>query len=387
MKNTTSVEQGTVPKLRTSEGPKGLGDIQRDLKSWDSYIKPSITLVSETEDKFSFKHEMVNEKLYAECVAATPLSVGAQGIRKCWASQGKSDSGELYKCRCGKSHSPQELYENSEYGNAGKCPSCSIIIDKNEIDSKKELVCGEADRSLIDRIGNKFKHGSTLEHIVFSFDLRYFSRALLQELSRHRMASPSVKSTRYTLKELMKEDIFDLYTDYSFYKFVNLFKADNEESNSPTAYLRTPLMRDASRYVVFTGDIMTDVATLEALRNLQFIIQENVKRDKEFKVTIDTLKYALPDAYRTEEFLTINARSLQNLFALRSSKSALWEIRELSYVMYAALPKEYRYLFEDHIYYPGKEKDEEIQLLKSLSKKYSKEEFLETIENLYKEEK
>ena len=61
---------------------------------------------------------------------------------------------------------------------------------------------GEKDHSLIDRVGNKFKHASTLEHLTYNFYLEGVSRALLQELARHRMASLSVKSTRYTLKEL-----------------------------------------------------------------------------------------------------------------------------------------------------------------------------------------
>ncbi len=52
---------------------------------------------------------------------------------------------------------------------------------------------GEKDKDLIDRVGNKFKHASTLEHLTYTFYISGVSRALLQELARHRMASPSVK--------------------------------------------------------------------------------------------------------------------------------------------------------------------------------------------------
>jgi hypothetical protein len=53
-----------------------------------------------------------------------------------------------------------------------------------------------------DRVGNKYRHASILEHVTYNFSIEGISRACLQELARHRMASLSVKSTRYTLKEL-----------------------------------------------------------------------------------------------------------------------------------------------------------------------------------------
>jgi thymidylate synthase (FAD) len=68
---------------------------------------------------------------------------------------------------------------------------------------------GPKDRELIDRVGNKFKHASTLEHLFYTFYVQGISRALLQELARHRIASLSVKSTRYTLKELKDEAPFE----------------------------------------------------------------------------------------------------------------------------------------------------------------------------------
>jgi len=51
----------------------------------------------------------------------------------------------------------------------------------------------------IDRVCNKMKHESILEHISYTFQVEGVSRALLQELARHRMASLSVQSSRYTL--------------------------------------------------------------------------------------------------------------------------------------------------------------------------------------------
>lgn len=43
---------------------------------------------------------------------------------------------------------------------------------------------GEKDKELIYRVGNKFKHASTLEHLYYTFYIQGISRATLQELAR-----------------------------------------------------------------------------------------------------------------------------------------------------------------------------------------------------------
>ena len=163
---------------------------------------------------------------------------------------------------------------------------------------------GKKDKDLINSVGNKFKHSSTLEHLVYTFYIVGISRALLQELARHRIASLSVKSTRYTLKELK----------------------DSTKINY-------------DKFLVFTGNEAVDNASKNALDKLQSILKNGV--------TNDIAKYALPESYKTELTWTINARSLQNFLKLRSNKSALWEMQKLSNNLYNALPKEHKYLFED----------------------------------------
>ncbi|HHB94752.1 MAG TPA: FAD-dependent thymidylate synthase [Campylobacterales bacterium] len=195
----------------------------------------------------------------------TPLEVCAHAIRTCWQSFDKSDEG------------------------------------------------GEKDKALIDRVGNKYKHASTLEHLVYTFYIKGVSRALLQELARHRVASLSVKSTRYTLKELKNREPFK----------------END-------------FEDAKKFIVLTGHIMVDNASIKALNNLQSILKEGVSND--------IAKFCLPESYKTELTWTINARSLQNFIELRSNKSALWEIRGMANKIYAKLPKEHKYLFIENIY-------------------------------------
>lgn len=162
---------------------------------------------------------------------------------------------------------------------------------------------GEKDLELIDRVGNKFKHSSTLEHLNYTFYIEGISRACLQELARHRHASLSVKSTRYTLKELIKKESIE-YKDY----------------------------------LVFTGDECVDNASIKALDNLVEILRNGK--------SLDIAKYCLPESYKTSLTWTINARALQNFLHLRSSKQALWEIRELANAVFNALPDEHKFIFE-----------------------------------------
>lgn len=205
---------------------------------------------------------------------SSPLFLAAHGARTCWDSHDKSDDG------------------------------------------------GPKDCELIDRVGNKFRHASILEHLNYCFYIEGISRACLQELSRHRMTSPSVKSTRYTLKELKNESKFPI---------------DGEH------YLDTQTR--ASRYLVFTEEPLVDEASIKALEQLRQVLIQGISNDK--------AKYCLPESYKVAEQLTINARSLQNLLSLRSDKSALWEIQELANSLFEALPEDHKYLFKDHI--KGKE--------------------------------
>ena len=69
----------------------------------------------------------------------------------------------------------------------------------NSCDKSDDL--GEKDIKLIKSIIAN-NHTSTIEHISYNFKISGISRACLQELARHRIASLSVKSTRYTLREL-----------------------------------------------------------------------------------------------------------------------------------------------------------------------------------------
>ena len=176
--------------------------------------------------------------------------------------------------------------------------------------------CGSVDMELVYRVGNKNKHKSVLEHLVYSFEIVDISRACLQELARHRMASLSVKSTRYTLKELRKEDSF--------------LPLNNEN------------IKRAEKYLVLNKQSeLVDSASINTLESLRIALHSGIGND--------IAKYCLPESYKTQLVYTINARSLQNFLELRSGKNALHEIRVLAFKLFDALPDSHKYLFSDFI--------------------------------------
>lgn len=204
-----------------------------------------------------------------ELLHYTPLLIAIQAIRTCWDSSCKSDS----------------------------------TVDE----------IGPEDAKLLDRIVNKHKHHSTIEHINYNFKINGISRACLQELARHRIASFSVESTRYTLKKhLCAEPSFKLQGG----------------------------AKNAEKYVVFTDDEKTNEYILDSLENLRLLCISGKSND--------ITKYALPEALKVNLYLTMNARSLRNFLELRTSKSALWEIRELASNILNILPDSHKkYLFSN----------------------------------------
>ena len=244
----------------------------------------------------------------------SPLWLISNGIRQSHNTTNKADSywldGMSTECPyCGSN----ELEESvSQY-------ACNVTSICTACGANLQIHTGEKDYNLIKRVGFKFKHESILEHslIVYEFEA---SRALLQELSRHRIGvGPTIKSTRYTLKELKDEKNFITYGEV-------------EGENVATHYD----LKRASKYVVLTDDDTTNAYIIDALERVKWLMQENKSND--------IAKYALPEAYKFKGQVSFNLRSLLHLLKLRIDKSALKEFRLLCKNIINSLPLEWKEL-------------------------------------------
>ena len=117
-------------------------------------------------------------------------------------------------------------------------------------------------------------HTSVLEHANFTFGIEGISRVCLAQLTRHRLASYSVRSQRYVEVK-------------------------------------------AGEYVGDDKEFM-----LERFKEYREKIESGMKKED--------ARYELPQGVTTTLILTMNARALLNFFSLRCCYKAQWEIRELA---------------------------------------------------------
>lgn len=172
-------------------------------------------------------------------------------------------------------------------------------------------------------------HTSTIEHIVFHFSIEGVSRALLQEFSRHRMASETVESTRYCLIKSLKEITPGNQNELLLYFVI------------PELFNKFDVLK-----VTYSKLMDTCVQTIKTMNEYMKQLKTTGEIDNDIRIT-DYLKYCLPESFRTNIYWTINLRSLKNFLALRSSKGAHFEIRYLAKAIYDEVMKtEYAILLD-----------------------------------------
>lgn len=156
-------------------------------------------------------------------------------------------------------------------------------------------------------------HESPIEHVSFTFGIEGVSRSLLAQITRHRIASFSVKSQRY-----VKEGQFE-------------YIVPPEIENEPQAkeiYFKT--MEDLQKQYNVITDILSSKHYNTFLEEGKS--EKNAKRLAE-KKAIEDARFILPNACETKIIITLNARSLLNFFKHRCCNRAQWEIRNLAVQM------------------------------------------------------
>lgn len=182
-----------------------------------------------------------------------------------------------------------------------------------------KLIAGRtSNREYIDNI-LRVKHGSVLEHAVWTFLLEGVSRALTHELVRHRHLSYSQLSQRYV--------------DESEVSFV--LPPEIEEGSAAFDIWKASCARANEDYRTLLAKIEEQVsdepsATLRRKRARQ------------------TARSLLPNAAETKIVVTGNARAWRHFLELRGSPSAETEIRVLAVMLLRILSGEAPHLFGDY---------------------------------------
>lgn len=150
-------------------------------------------------------------------------------------------------------------------------------------------------------------HESVIEHVSFTFQIEGVSRALLAQITRHRIASFSVQSQRY----------------------VSLAEG--------FGYVIPPRIEALGEEAVkeFEGQM---AIMHRWYQQWQERLGEGANEDARF---------VLPNACETHITFTMNARELRHFFYLRCCNRAQWEIRELADKMLALCKEKCPVIFEN----------------------------------------
>jgi len=135
-------------------------------------------------------------------------------------------------------------------------------------------------------------HLSPVEHATFTFGIEGVSRSLLAQITRHRIASFSVKSQRYVAHKN-----FD--------------------------YIIPPRIRELGPEYV--REFERQMAEIQKWYNFW---KEQLGGEGE--PANEDARFVLPNAAETKMVVTMNARELLHFFSVRCCMRAQWEIRELA---------------------------------------------------------
>jgi thymidylate synthase (FAD) len=204
---------------------------------------------------------------------------------------------------------------------------------------------------LLDQLAWVHHHHSVLEHCNLTYLIKGVSRGVLQELVRHRIASYTVRSTRYTMQGILNAFIASYNHPrerYVFKALVPNFSIFNKESEWFTyecEYIFSKLKRQLQilGYAEFLQIALSKNAReqLEISNTAPEDVFSLLQAAKQKRNVGDAFKHIVTDNWYTDVVMTMNLRSLKNFFELRDSGAAYFLIRELAKQMKLATPSKY----------------------------------------------
>lgn len=163
--------------------------------------------------------------------------------------------------------------------------AAKLCYARSDVDTLMDNLTPEKVEDFIERLAD-LGHESPIEHASYTFAVEGVSRALLAQLTRHRLASYSVQSQRYV--------------DKGYFGYI-----------VPPSIAANPEAAE-----VFE-QCMDMLGTYYAYFKVAGIPNEDAR-------------FVLPNACDTRIIFTMNARSLHNFFRLRCCNRAQWEIRAMA---------------------------------------------------------
>jgi len=268
----------------------------------------------------------------ATLLHATPLFVSEFGARTCYNSFDKSEHKEILTL--------EDELENYYIKN-----NDTLLALENNVNEKGS--------KLLYDLSHTYFHESTLEHVVLNFNIKNTSRGVLQELARHRIASFSVQSTRYTLSDLVNTFLVIMKYNLGSRGFINrmnqfkgLLVTDDIDYNS--IEFGTIFNKLQYQYIVMGEEKFISLtiakSLIEQFNNFEGNADDCFKllSSKTKRNVGDVVKgTVIADTFSVDLMFSINLRSLKNFFDLRLSGAAYYQIQWLAYSIYKEIPETY----------------------------------------------
>lgn len=187
--------------------------------------------------------------------------------------------------------------------------AAKLCYSSAAIDDLREGLTDEKAASFVEML-SEIGHESPIEHASFTFGIEGVSRSFLAQITRHRIASYSVKSQRY-----VSEGCFEYVTPPEIAENAEAVKIYEESMKAAQdAYDRLSEILTQKHKAMFLSE-GKDEKTAARLAQ---------------KKAIEDARFVLPNACETKMVVTMNARSLHNFFRHRCCNRAQWEIQAVA---------------------------------------------------------
>ena len=206
------------------------------------------------------------------------------------------------------------LLAHTPYPEHTVASAAKLCYSSSTISGLRENLSDESAAKFVEML-SEIGHESPIEHASFTFGIEGVSRALLAQITRHRMASFSVKSQRY-----VREGAFEYVTPPEIEAVPEAKKVYDEiMAEDQKRYDRLAAILKEKHIKTFLSE-GKDQKTAEKLAE---------------KKAIEDARFVLPNACETQMIMTMNARSLLNFFKHRCCNRAQWEIKDVADQMLA----------------------------------------------------
>lgn len=212
------------------------------------------------------------------------------------------------------------------------------------------------DSGLLHDLAWTHHHHSILEHSTVSYYIEGTSRGVLQEHARHRIQAISVRSTRYTMSDILYAFVISIITGNKKW-FIDRIQELDMFVTEDVAYnrlLASQIYEKLSfQYATIGKEKFHELClTKENIINMSL---DHPKEDEMYQILRngkkkrnagDSFKHIVDDNWKVDLVVTFNLRSLKNYLGLRSSGAAWFQINWLAEKMIDCTPKKYLKLID-----------------------------------------